>query len=133
MSSRPLGPYARVKVQLLAVKPPALVYQPLDQTQAVAPTAGLRQSREIVNVDIATPGKALSSVKPCNGNGSWRVLIKRADKSVTFRPLNVVDATNEGFFVSEVGPQCSHGFESQPGIWRKQLANHHRIVGTLVG
>lgn len=117
-----------VEMQLLAAKSPALLDEPLEQAPAMAAAPGLGQCREVVDVEVVTPGKVLTDPEPRHSGGAWLALVEGANEPVALRPLHLIDAADERAFIGKVSSQRPHGVEGRAGIGRENLANHGRIL-----
>jgi hypothetical protein len=115
-------------MELLAAKSPALLDEPLEQAPAMAAAPGPGQCREVVDVEVVTPGQVLTDPEPRHSGGAWLTLVEGANEPVALRPLHFIDAADERSFVGEVRSQRPHGVEGGAGIGRQNLANHGRIL-----
>jgi pimeloyl-ACP methyl ester carboxylesterase len=119
---------ARVEVQLIAVEPPSLLQQPVEQGTAVAPATGLRAGRKIVDVQVMPPGEVMSGAKAGHRHRSALPGLERRDQAVALGPLQIVDLPGEGPLVREVRAKAAHRLEGEGGLRRQQLADHGAIL-----
>jgi hypothetical protein len=115
---------AGIEVKLIAAEAPRLLRQPVEQRPPVATAPCLRQRREVVDVEVVSPGEAVGGTEPRHRNRFSLAFLEGTEEAVTLRPLHLVDRVHEAPLVSEVRSQCLHGAKDRAGIGRNNLTNH---------
>ena len=115
---------AGIEVKLIAAEVARLLRQPVEQCPPVTTVPCLRQRREVVDVEVVTPGEAMGGAEPRHRDRLSLALLEGAEEAVTLRPLHLVDRVHEAPFVAEVRSQYLHGAKDRAGVGRNNLANH---------
>ena len=123
MGVEPLRAGVRVEVQLPATARPPLRDEPVEQRPGMALAPSIGGGREIVDVQVAPPRKAVPDAKPGNRRGLLRTGSKRGNEPVAGRPQDGVDVLDKLPLVRVSGPQRTHRPMRETGLARRQLAN----------
>jgi len=107
---------AGVEVKLDTTELPSLLDQPFEQSSSVAALPCFWQGREVVDVEVVTPGKPVARAKARHGGRAFHPLVKSPNQPVALRSLNLVDLLDERPLIGEVGTKRPHGVERQAGL-----------------
>ena len=114
-------------MQLAAPEPLRLVDEPIEQRPGMTLASSIGGSREIIDVEVVTPGKTVPDAKAGHGHGVLSTGSEGSDQPVARGAQDAVYMLDERSLVPVCGSKLVHRAMREACLTRRELPDRGRV------